>query len=241
MADVQIFRGAKGDVPVEYELPASAEFILKAVNADFTDTGAAGDWLPCVTIVSDSGHVIARAVDQGVKVTAGSEAEVSWFPHVRHAPIAASGGGGAPDYIMMTGVATAIPSVFGGASGQVPWNHATFATNNAALWSFTLDGFGNIVQVITTQPGRYEAMAVFHFDAPAAAVDETFSLSIFGGGVTNPYNSAAIRTVNDYEGMVGGFDQHSAGQMFFETDYNFDVATTGLIRGQWWWIKRWAL
>jgi hypothetical protein len=241
MADVQIFRGAVGDVPVEYELPASAEFILKAVNADFTDTGAAGDWLPCVTIVSDSGHVIARAVDQGVKVTAGSEAEVSWFPHVRHAAVAASGGGAAPDYIMMTGVASAIPNAVGGASGQVPWDHATFVSNNAGLWTFTLDGFGNIVQVLSTQTGRFEAMAVFHFDAPAAAVDETFSLSIFGGVVTATTNTAAIRTNQPYEGMVGGFAELDSGQAFFETDYNFDVNTSGLIRGQWWWIKRWAL
>jgi hypothetical protein len=53
------------------------------VNADFDGSGAAGDYLPCVTIVSDAGEVVARAVDQGVKVTAGSDAEVSWFPWLK--------------------------------------------------------------------------------------------------------------------------------------------------------------
>ena len=69
MADTQIASLKKVAVPSEYTLPLSAEFILKCVNADFDGSGAGGDWLPCVTIVSDSGHVIARAVDQGVKVT----------------------------------------------------------------------------------------------------------------------------------------------------------------------------
>jgi hypothetical protein len=84
MPDVQIFRPASGAVPVEYELPASAEFILKAVTAEFDGSGAGGAYLPCVTIVSDSGHVIARAVDPGVSVAAGASAEVSWFPGVKH-------------------------------------------------------------------------------------------------------------------------------------------------------------
>src|SRR5438874_1569479 len=89
MPDTQIFSGKKVAAPSTYELPASAEFILKCVNADFDGSGAAGDYLPCVTIVSDSGQVIARAVDQDVKVTAGSDAEVSWFPRVRRRRAAA--------------------------------------------------------------------------------------------------------------------------------------------------------
>src|ERR1700675_1325694 len=83
MPDVQIYSGKKVAAPSTYELPQSAEFVLKAVNADFDGSGAAGDYLPCVTIESDSGHVIARAVDQGGKVTAGSDAEGSWFPGLK--------------------------------------------------------------------------------------------------------------------------------------------------------------
>jgi hypothetical protein len=90
MADVQIFRGASGAVPVEYEIPASAEFILKAVTAEFDGSGAASAYLPCVTIVSDSGHVIARAVDPSVSVAAGASAEVSWFPGVKHSGASSS-------------------------------------------------------------------------------------------------------------------------------------------------------
>src|SRR5207253_5547188 len=44
-------------------------------------------------ILSDSGHVIARAVDQGVKVTSGGNAEVSWFPWLKHRAAAAAPSG----------------------------------------------------------------------------------------------------------------------------------------------------
>lgn len=83
MADVQILRAPAAAVPSNYVLPDAAELRLKAVYADFSASGAATDWLPCVTILSDSGDVIARAADQDVKVTAGDDASVSWFPRVR--------------------------------------------------------------------------------------------------------------------------------------------------------------
>jgi hypothetical protein len=87
--DVQIFSGKKVAAPSTYVIPDSAEFILKCVNADFDGSGAAGDYLPCVSIVSSAGEVIARAVDQGVKVIAGSDAEVSWFPRLKRKGAAA--------------------------------------------------------------------------------------------------------------------------------------------------------
>ncbi len=83
MADVQILRPSAGGVPSNYTLPDAAELRLKAVYAEFTDNGAGSDWLPTVTILSDSGDVIARADDQDVLVTAGDDANVTWFPRVR--------------------------------------------------------------------------------------------------------------------------------------------------------------
>lgn len=83
MADVQILRASASSVPSNYTLPDATDLRLKAVYAEFDDAGAAADWLPCVTLLSDSGDVIARAVDQDVKVTAGGDADVSWFPRVR--------------------------------------------------------------------------------------------------------------------------------------------------------------
>ncbi len=90
MADVQILRAPSSAVPSNYTLPDAAELRLKAVYAEFDGSGAAGNWLPCVTILSDSGDVIARAVDQGVVVTAGADADVAWFPGVKRSGAAAT-------------------------------------------------------------------------------------------------------------------------------------------------------
>lgn len=83
MPDAQITVPAVSAAPAEYSVSGAADFILKAVNANMDGSGAAATWLPCVEIVSDSGHVVARAVDQAVSVAAGGSAEVSWFPRVR--------------------------------------------------------------------------------------------------------------------------------------------------------------
>jgi hypothetical protein len=89
VADVQILRAASGAVPSNYTLPDAAELRLKAVYAELDGSGAAGTYLPCVTIISDSGDVIARAVDQDVSVAAGASADVTWFPRVRRRGAAA--------------------------------------------------------------------------------------------------------------------------------------------------------
>lgn len=83
MADQQIFMGDSGAAPLVYPVPPAVEFLLKAVNADFDGSAAASEWLPAVVISSDSGHVIARAVDPGAPVAAGGSAEASFFPGVK--------------------------------------------------------------------------------------------------------------------------------------------------------------
>lgn len=91
MPDTQILRAAVAEQASEYTLPDAASFTLKAVNADFDGSVAGSAYLPAVEIVSDSGHVIARAVDPGVSVGAGDSAEASFFPGVKHAASAAAG------------------------------------------------------------------------------------------------------------------------------------------------------
>lgn len=116
MPDAQIFTGDSGQAPLDYTLPGGVSFILKAVNAEFDGSGAAGAYLPVVEISSDSGHTVARAVDTAVEVAAGASANVSFFPRGR----AAQAASGAIDYgvatipagtniVVPSGVTTAIP------------------------------------------------------------------------------------------------------------------------------------
>src|SRR5438045_2221080 len=90
--DTQIVRSAVRAAPKDYTIDSNVELILRSVHAQFADNGAGSDWLPCVDLISDSGHTIARCCDPNVKVTAGDDAEASWFPDVK--PAAAAGAGG---------------------------------------------------------------------------------------------------------------------------------------------------
>lgn len=91
MADVQIHDDSTVDAPKQYVVPSSASFLLKTVVATFDGSSAAGAFLPCVEIISDSGELVARGL--AASVAAGSEAEVSFFPFNR-AAAASSGGSG---------------------------------------------------------------------------------------------------------------------------------------------------
>lgn len=135
MPDSQIFRGAVSDVPAVYELPSGVAFILKAVNASFDGSGAAGAFLPCVTILSDSGHVIARAVDQAVSVDAGSDAEVSWFPHVKNAAAGVTPSGSGLTWAASLGTFAAS----NGPNASVDCLQTGVATNDATYFTLVAD------------------------------------------------------------------------------------------------------
>jgi len=98
-------------VPGTYRVAGGAEFRLKAVTAEFDGSGAAGAYLPGVTIVSPGGLVTARAIDPNVSVAAGASAEVSFFPGVKSASSAA------------------------GADAFCPWQFTSFFTlDNQGAW-----------------------------------------------------------------------------------------------------------
>lgn len=85
MADSALLAAGGNDAPLSYTVPGATAIQIKQVHVAYVDNGAGGDWLPMVRITSDSGHTMGQAVDQGVKVTAGSDASVSFFPGVKHA------------------------------------------------------------------------------------------------------------------------------------------------------------
>lgn len=78
MADAQILATGSADAPEGYTVPNTVELIPKAVSAIFDGTGASGDFIPLLEIVSDGGIVVAQS--PGSTVTAGGSVEQSWFP-----------------------------------------------------------------------------------------------------------------------------------------------------------------
>lgn len=77
------------DAPFGYTVPNTQTITPLCCNATFDGSGASGDFVPTLEIVSDSGIVIARC-PASTTVVAGDSAEVTFAPFLR----ASSTGGG---------------------------------------------------------------------------------------------------------------------------------------------------
>jgi len=166
MADVQILRAPTTGVPSNYVLPDAAELLLKMVYAEFDGSGAGGSWCPCVTLLSDSGDVLGRAVDVANPVAAGASADVTFFPRLKAGAAAAAAG--AFPFLILQGTTTLIPHVPIGLS-----DHARFATppewtNDVSQWTFTRDGANLIYEIHVAGPGLYYIACNFEWEATAA-------------------------------------------------------------------------
>lgn len=84
MADTQINPLATSSAPSTWTLPDALTVTLGALHATYDGTGAAGNFVPTVKIVSDSGHTVMTVV-QDTTVTAGQTADASWAPFLRTA------------------------------------------------------------------------------------------------------------------------------------------------------------
>ena len=134
MADTQLRNAAIEPAPKVYLAPADAEFTLKSVRATFTDNGAGTDWLPQLTIISDSGQEVAFASDQGVKVTAGQGAKVAWFPGVKPAAAAAAA---STTFVRAFGTTFTPQSVPAGTTANCSYTNVVTSDASQASWSTT--------------------------------------------------------------------------------------------------------
>lgn len=79
MADRQFVVGGVEAAPADWIPPAPLEIIPRTAFATFDGKNAAGEFLPCLEIISDSGHTVCFCVPE-VTVAAGASAIVSFFP-----------------------------------------------------------------------------------------------------------------------------------------------------------------
>ena len=126
MADTQLNPLGSVTAPASWTLPASLNLQPKNVYASYNGTSAAGSFVPCLQIISDSGHTVG-SYPCATTVAAGASADVTWFPRVSAPQTAAPG---ATAYLEGVFAAQTIPS--GGGGGIVRWNH--FRTNDTTVF-----------------------------------------------------------------------------------------------------------
>jgi len=194
VASVPIRSSVVTAAPKDYAIPPSQEIILLSVTAEFIDNGAAGDWLPAVVILDNNGNALCRAVDQGVKVTAGGDAEVSWFPGVK------VGGGGVqtvtPEYAFLY-LGRALPgsgdptqTIPSGVVTPIAWHERGFA-GGFAEGSMVSPAFGATSLVWAVVGPNAITLTVTW---PSAAFDRYIEIGVTGPQDIGTLASPRLRT-----------------------------------------------
>lgn len=172
MADVQLTQLDVAAGHSDYVVPASALVRLKSVRGEFQDNGAGADWIPAVQLISDSGHVIATSSDQGSKVTAGGDADASFFPGVK--PAAATTQLHAPTQQSYTVTGQVIPS---GVVTAITFDAGAIYTATSTPLSgsgFPFGNFGALWDCVITLEVQWPAGA---YDRYIEIVDPSFDTS----------------------------------------------------------------
>ena len=209
MADSALLAAGGDDAPLTYVVPGATSIRIKQVHVAYVDNGAAGDWLPAVRIVSDSNHTMGVAADQGVKVTAGSDAGVSFFPGVKHAGsagfflnqayLAQSNHGG---QVIPSGFTTAINfTLFTSAPG---WNPGPFGVpfpGPANPLIFT-DNANIVFELQVTWPvGGYQRQVTMEIAHPPDT-NNTYSPTIFGNSSPDDDQMILVAVVSGSAGVT---------------------------------------
>jgi hypothetical protein len=129
--DTQIHPTGTENVPADYLIQKSAEILLKGVYASFDGSGAGGDFLPLLRIISNAGSVVLEAVSD-TTVAAGGSADVSWFPHLAAAAPVSSGLTSLP--LAWAHSSSVVTSPAGG-SVSFPWDDVQITEPAVYSWS----------------------------------------------------------------------------------------------------------
>jgi hypothetical protein len=216
VASVPIRSTAVVAAPKDYPIPPSQEIILQSVRASFLDNGAGGDWVPALQILDNNGNVLVTAADKGVTVTAGSDADVSWFPGVK---VAGGASTAALSYAWgWRDNASGDPNIFlaAGASINIPFLHAT--TTNASVMSWSTVANPND-RLILGAAGLY---AIFW--SGNMTLDPTYAFYLISSSGDQLQHSAIVAS-----GIAGGSTPQRG--ISSQQDYSiFNVASSATLR-----------
>lgn len=224
MADKQILVTGSSDAPEGYTVPNTVELIPKAVSAVFDGTGASGNFVPIVEIVSDGGVVVAQS--PASQVSAGGQAEVSWFPRVGGS--ASSGINTLPYAVLRKNGSQTIGA---GATVDLIWDD--FRTTNDSVFSW-LSAFPETLHVHET--GLYQwwlsVAPDIGFDWPAAG---TGNINFYGlvlpGGTGNVENLSSRDVFAQYPYVTEETGQTSNDGTFVTSLGLENVNTAGTANG----------
>ena len=148
-----VYTDNPGAIPATYEVPDTLSLDISSVFARIDGSGAAGPFLPCLSVYSQDGHLLARVpADQTLAI--GDTATVTWAPFLR----TATTGGATPSTLnacrlWTTNMATAI-----GNANDARMSFDNVSSFDPTVFSTTSFG-GRIIRVRYAKAGWYAAFA----------------------------------------------------------------------------------
>lgn len=235
MASVPLRSTAVVAAPKDYSIPNAQQIRLLTVTASFVDAGAAGDWLPAVVILDNNGNALVRAVDQGVKVTAGLDAEVSWFPSVKPASASVTPSSATLPfaYVSQNGH-TLCPAM---STTNLDATAGRFYTNSPSIFSFNTNGIeidanGHYLSVITAGPfGLPSSGTAYEIQTNGGGELASFEWPptniLFPGGVTTDYGRVSEGVIMTVGAAVSPPTSPIFAQILNESTFNVNMTMTG--------------
>lgn len=120
MADRQFSVGGVLAAPAAWVLQDALDIVVKTAYASYDGSGAAGAYIPCLRIISDSGHIASEIVAP-TEYPAGASVDVSWFRGL--AASASSGSSGSGPAVIFDSTATGNIGGFTTGPGGIPATH----------------------------------------------------------------------------------------------------------------------
>lgn len=190
MPDTQIVIPQVQAAPATYTVKPAVEFILKSVRATFDGSGASGDFVPVLTLISDSGHEISESADAGT-FPAGASGRASFFPRGLARKSTAAAAGTTFASISASGFVT-VPAISGGSPGTaiIGMDTTTLYTTDSSVFtasSYT-DGSGTYDGVGFNAPGHYlsKTQVILQFGGTSGLIQVN---SVTGPGIIADYGS----------------------------------------------------
>jgi hypothetical protein len=169
----ELIRGpTQESAPSQYVLAPRQAIIPESVTATFDGSGAAGAFLPTLSIYAQSGELLARC--PATSVSAGDSAEVTFAPLLRAAVAATPAGTAFP--WAQSGI-NGFYTIASGGSHYFGLDNGNIWTTDAGIFSTELSGIPGVYGLKITGTGTYALIWTANYEdtggAPVAA-PETF-------------------------------------------------------------------
>jgi hypothetical protein len=146
----------------------------------------------------------------------------------------------APDYLLLQGAGQNVVQPPVGDSDHAKFTLANRQTNDDSLWTYVLDGAGDIKEIQTSALGRYLLFAQGEWRAAAGSYDKIMLINTFGTGGFGLSPAVRIQGAAEQLVFLGSMEFVTGGTLQINVQVSIDIAGPVVFVCDYFWIYRWA-